>query len=97
MGGDLRLSIFPGTLFTLAMANNDFIHQATAVARTRFCFTELKAHQQAALEAVSCGKDSLVVVSTGGGKSHCYVIPSMLLEGIVLVISPLIALIRDQV
>ncbi len=52
--------------------------------------------QKLALSAVLSRKDSFLVVPTGGGKSFCYILPSLVLPGLVLVVSPLIALMRDQ-
>lgn len=53
--------------------------------------------QREAIEGVLSGKDQLVVLPTGGGKSLCYQLPAMLLDGCALVISPLIALMKDQI
>lgn len=53
--------------------------------------------QKAVVEAVLQGKDSLVIWPTGSGKSLCYQLPSLLIEGLTLVISPLVALMKDQV
>jgi ATP-dependent DNA helicase RecQ len=52
--------------------------------------------QREAIEAVLGGRDALVVMPTGGGKSLCYQLPAILLPGITLVVSPLIALMKDQ-
>lgn len=53
-------------------------------------------HQKLAVRATLEQRDSLLVVPTGGGKSFCYLIPALCLPGLVLVVSPLIALMRDQ-
>ena len=52
--------------------------------------------QKLAVTAVLAQRDSFLVVPTGGGKSFCYIMPSLILPGLVLVVSPLIALMRDQ-
>ncbi|MDP4087813.1 MAG: DNA helicase RecQ [Bacillota bacterium] len=53
--------------------------------------------QGTAVETVLSGRDSLIIMPTGGGKSLCYQIPALVQDGITLVISPLIALMKDQV
>ncbi len=64
---------------------------------TRFHLDGFRTMQREAIEAVLAGRDALVVMPTGGGKSLCYQLPALLLPGITLVISPLIALMKDQV
>ncbi len=60
-------------------------------------FTELKPLQLEAMRAVAAGRDSLVVLPTGGGKSLCYQAPALLADGLAVVLSPLISLMKDQV
>ena len=59
--------------------------------------TEFRAPQDAVIRAVLEQKDTLVVMPTGGGKSLCFQLPALLLPGVTLVVSPLIALMKDQV
>ena len=58
-----------------------------------FGYSRFRGHQQAIVEQLVSGQDALVLMPTGGGKSLCYQIPSLLREGVGIVVSPLIALI----
>ena len=62
-----------------------------------FGYTEFRGQQSTAIERTLAGQDSLVLMPTGGGKSVCYQVPALLLDGTALVVSPLIALMQDQV
>ncbi len=65
-------------------------------ALARFNLTSFRTGQREVIETVLSGRDTLCVMPTGGGKSLCYQLPALLLPGVTLVISPLIALMKDQ-
>lgn len=67
------------------------------VLQRRFGYDNFRLNQEAIIENVLAGNDVLAVMPTGGGKSICYQLPALLLNGITVVISPLIALMKDQV
>ncbi|MBI3902955.1 MAG: DNA helicase RecQ [Nitrosomonadales bacterium] len=70
---------------------------ARQLLREIFGYTEFRGAQQGIIEHVAAGGDALVLMPTGGGKSLCYQIPSLLRHGVGIVVSPLIALMQDQV
>jgi ATP-dependent DNA helicase RecQ len=73
------------------------LDQAREVLRQRFGFPEFRPGQERAVSSVLAGRDTLVVLPTGGGKSLCYQVPALLLPGLTVVVSPLISLMKDQV
>ncbi|MGI5380075.1 RecQ family ATP-dependent DNA helicase [Streptomyces sp. CA-251387] len=79
------------------MGVHDRIAELRRVARERFGWNDLAAEQTEAMEALLDGRDVLVVMPTGSGKSAIYQVPTVLLGGPAVVVSPLIALQRDQV
>ncbi|HLU05869.1 MAG TPA: DNA helicase RecQ [Woeseiaceae bacterium] len=72
----------------------DDIHR---ILREVFGFTRFQGKQEAAITTALAGRDSLVLMPTGGGKSLCYQVPALVREGVAVVVSPLIALMQDQV
>ncbi len=67
------------------------------ILQTTFGYREFLPLQKEVIEYILSGKDALVILPTGGGKSLCFQIPALCLEGLTVVISPLIALMEDQV
>jgi ATP-dependent DNA helicase RecQ len=70
---------------------------ARAVLRERFGYPEFRPGQERAVQSVLDGKDTLVILPTGGGKSLCFQVPALVLPGLTVVVSPLISLMKDQV
>ena len=64
--------------------------------KERFGFDAFREGQEEAISRLLDGKSVLAIFPTGGGKSLCYQLPALMLEGLTLVISPLIALMKDQ-
>src|SRR3954467_14896950 len=70
---------------------------AAELLQRHFGFAEFRPGQQEVLDALWMRKAALAVFPTGGGKSLCYQLPALALDGVTLVVSPLIALMKDQI
>src|ERR1700722_11485424 len=81
-------------------ATNSALHRAEdvkAALKRRFGFDHFRAGQEAVVRDALAGRDVLALMPTGGGKSLCFQLPALLQPGVTLVVSPLIALMQDQV
>ncbi len=73
------------------------LDQARATLRQHFGYPDFRPPQIRAIQAALSGRDALVVLPTGGGKSLCYQVPALMRDGLTVVVSPLISLMKDQV
>src|SRR6478752_6833352 len=70
------------------------LHEAL---QEHFGFNAFKGNQEAIIQSLLSGKDTFVIKPTGGGKSLCYQLPAMISPGVAIIVSPLIALMKNQV
>ena len=68
-----------------------------AALEEHFGFNKFKGNQEKIIEALLAGQDTFVIMPTGGGKSLCYQLPALISEGVAIIVSPLIALMKNQV
>ncbi len=73
------------------------LDRARTVLRERFDYPDFRPPQLRAVQSVLSGNDSLIVLPTGGGKSLCFQVPALMRNGLTIVVSPLISLMKDQV
>ncbi len=85
------------TLFDAKAAPNVADPKLIAHLKNHFGFDGFKQNQDKIIEAVLQGKDTFVIMPTGGGKSLCYQLPAIISEGVAIIVSPLIALMKNQV
>lgn len=81
----------------MAHTETNTLEEALRALRNFFGFGEFREGQREVIESVLEGHDTVVVMPTGGGKSLCYQLPALMREGVTVVVSPLIALMKDQV
>src|SRR6185503_20911734 len=79
------------------MFYNRLMLTPASILKETFGYDTFRPHQREVIENVLARRDTLAVMPTGGGKSLCYQIPALIFDGLTVVVSPLIALMKDQV
>ena len=87
-------NILIGNFNTMQSITDELLHKKL---KDHFGFTKFKGNQKAVIKNVLAGNDTFVLMPTGGGKSLCYQLPALMMEGCAIIISPLIALMKNQV
>src|SRR5580704_17921102 len=90
------LPSFPSVRNYLSFLTNRSMDPQQALEH-HFGFREFREPQQEIISEILSGRDVFVVMPTGGGKSLCYQLPAILMDGVTIVVSPLVALMKDQV
>ena len=80
-----------------AIPSGDVSDPLLAILEQYWGYTAFRPLQREAMQAVLDRRDSLIIMPTGGGKSLCFQVPAMAGDGLAIVVSPLIALMKDQV
>src|SRR5215210_4754404 len=73
------------------------LDEARTTLRAHFGYPDFRPPQIRAIQVALSGRDALIVLPTGGGKSLCYQVPALMRPGLTVVVSPLISLMKDQV
>lgn len=81
----------------LAPRTSHLVERARDLLRAHWGFSDLRPVQRRVIRSVLAGRDTLAILPTGGGKSLCFQLPALVLDGLTIVVSPLLALMQDQV